>query len=507
MCLIGLDLGTTGVKAIAFDINGKLLASSYRDYPLIHPKSGWSELDPVNLYNNVEAVLAEVAGKLERPVKAIGISSQGQAVVPIDKDGKALYNIIVTFDGRTIPQYNWWRNNTKSNEIFAHTGLPLSSIYTVNKIMWHRQNNPDIYEKAWKFCCIQDYIVYLLSGVAAIDYSLAGRTMMLNPQKKDWDEKVLELANIDRNKLSTLVPSITVVGNVKNTIARRLGLPDNTPIIVGGHDQTCGALGAGVIHPGMAMNATGTVDALLVVLPKFTTNDVLLNNNYCCYPHSCNENYVSLAINPNGGLLLKWYKNTFCREEILSAQENGSDVYTDIINNSSDKISDIYVLPHFEGAGTPILDPESLGAIIGLRVSHTKREISRAVLDSIAYDMRQNIDAMEKSTGNIISEIRAIGGGAKTPKWLQIKADIFGKKIITLKVSESAAMGAAILAGIGIGEFSSFQEATDQMVKIDRVYIPNNEVKAEYNERFKEYTSIYPALKELNHRINRRSSN
>jgi xylulokinase len=504
VCFIGLDLGTTGVKAIAFDTNGKPLSSSYREYPLIHPQPGWSELDPVNLFNNVKTVLAEVSSELHTPLQAIGISSQGQAVVPIDRDGRTLYNIIVTFDGRTIPQYNWWLDNTIQKEIFLLTGLPLSSIYTVNKIMWHKKNNPDIYEKSWKFCCVQDYIIYLLSGETAIDHSLAGRTMMLNPQKKEWDEKILKLAGIANEKLSTPVSSTTVVGKIRGVIADELGLPQDVSLVVGGHDQTCGALGAGVIHPGMAMNATGTVDALLVVLPKFTTDNVLLNNNYCCYPHSCSEKYVSLALNPNGGLLLKWYKDTFCKEESLLAQEKGRDVYTDIINNSSDKISDIYILPHLEGAGTPILDPESLGAIVGLRVSHTKQDICRAVLESIAYDMRQNIHAME-STGNVISEIRAIGGGAKTPKWLQIKADIFGKKIVTLRIGESAAMGAAILAGVGMGEFSSYSEAIDQMIKIDREYLPNDRLQTEYGERFDEYTLIYPALQKLNQRISRRS--
>lgn len=504
MCLVGLDMGTTGVKALAFDIDGNQLAYSYREYQLIHPKLGWSELDPSEVLSCTKTVLIEMASKLTVPVDVISISSQGQAMLPIDKNGNALYNIIVTNDGRTIPQYNWWLENVDQKEAFKHTGLPFASMYTINKIMWHKQNNPEIYEKAWKFCCVQDFIIFMLCGETMMDYSLAGRTMMLNPQTKKWDERILELAGIDKNKLSTLVPSTTVAGMLRPTIAKELGLSIDTAIVVGGHDQACGAIGAGVTRPGMAMNALGTVDALVAVLPKFTLSDILLRNNYPCYPHAYNNQYISMAINPNGGLLLKWYKNTFCGDEKAYAEQHGLDIYDYIIEKATNKISDIYVLPHLEGTGTPISDPESTGAIVGLRLTSNKNDICRAVLDSLAYDMRQNILMME-STGNNINEIRTIGGGAKSQKWLQIRADIFQKKVVTLKVGEAASLGAAILGGIGIGAFKNEQEAVERMVKVNKVFEPNKSLKEQYEEHYLEYLTVYPSLKELSHKICRRN--
>ena len=446
----GLDLGTSGVKAAVFDEKGALLAFARRECDLIFPHTGWVELDAIDYWNKIKEVLKDVSEATNGTIQAVSISSQAQAVVPITKEGRPLNNIIVTMDNRTLKQYKFWKDNFNEWKLYQKTGNAFSTIYTLNKIMWYKENLPKLYENAWKFCCVLDYIGYLLTGEGPlIDYSVAGRSMMLSPNTLTWCEEVLDLAEISIEKLSTPVSSTTILGKTKKEVREECHLSKDCLVVVGGHDQACGAIGSGVYRAGMLMDACGTVDAMLTVLPKLELNQNMLKNNLPCYRHVTNKNYVTMAINTNGGLFFKWYKNTFYSYEAEVTNSRNYDIYTEIIQQCDEKPSNMYILPHIEGAGTPYNDPQSLGAIIGLKANYTKKEISRAVLDSLAYEMKINLLAIEESTEETVEEIRLIGGGAKTNKWLQIKADIFDKKITTLHTNEAASLGAAIIAAVG----------------------------------------------------------
>lgn len=503
----GLDLGTSGVKAAVFDPQGKQLAFARREVDLVMPQTGWSELEPENYLNKVYEVLQDVSEQCGGDIMSIAISSQAQAVVPIDRDAEALYNIIVTMDNRTYRQYQFWKDNYNEWEMYRHTGNGFSSIYTVNKIMWHKEKRPGIYQKAWKFCCVQDYVAFKLTGKGPyIDYSMAGRTMMLSLSEAGWDEEILQIAGIPKEMLSEPKASASIVGAVKKKIRDLTGLRADCQVILGGHDQACGALGSGVTKPGQLMDACGTVDAMVSILPGMTMEPAMLMNKLPCYRHVDGSNFITMAINTNGGLFLKWYKNTFYDEESQLCGKQNCDIYTHMIEGCANTPADIYVLPHLEGAGTPVNDPLSLGAIIGLRVSHTKKDITRAVLDSLGYEMKCNLMAIEQSTGQKIEEIRMIGGGAKTPKWLQIKADIFNRPITVLQTQESAALGAAIIGAVGIGYYDGFEQAVEYMVRTAGTYIPNPDMVKEYETRFTEYQTIYPELKPINHAISNRTS-
>ena len=501
----GLDLGTSGVKAAVFDGEGHQFAFARRECDLIFPHTGWAELNASDYWNKIKEVLREVSEKTDSNIQAISISSQAQAVVPITREGQPLYNIIVTMDSRTLKQYRFWKDNFDEWSLYQKTGNAFSTIYTLNKIMWYKENLPKIYENAWKFCCVPDYAGYLLTGEGPlIDYSVAGRSMMLSPSTLTWNDEILKIAGISKEKLSTPVPSITTLGNIKKEVCEECGLPKNCIVVVGGHDQACGAIGSGVYRPGMLMDACGTVDAMLTVLPKLELNQKMLKNNLPCYRHVTNKNYITMAINTNGGLFLKWYKNTFYSYETDICQREQRDIYTEIINQSSEQPSDIYILPHIEGAGTPYNDSQSLGAIIGLKANYTKKELSRAVLDSLAFEMKVNLLAVEESTEQPVEEIRLIGGGAKTKKWLQIKADVFGKKITTLHTNEAASLGAAIIAAVGTGYYKTIEEAAACMIHPREIFYPNLAMYRQYNDRFEEYKLIYKALTPLNHRISDR---
>jgi len=504
LCYIGLDAGTTGIKAIAFDMDGNILSSSYREYSLLIPHEGWSELDPQSMWRCAKEVLSDISQNVE--IRVITVSSQGQAVAPFDRNGKPLYNFISTVDSRTVREYQWWCEHYSESDMYYRTGLAFSPIYTANKIMWMRDNIPEIFAKVWKFLCVEDYLTFRLSGETVIDYSLAGRGMMLDARNLCWDEDILNSIGINKTQLSTLAKASTLIGGILPSVAQELNLNQSVRIVVGGHDQFCGTIGCGVIDSCQTMDATGTVEVLVTIVPNFPPHNELMKYHYSCSPHLKDNSYSIMSINQNGGILLKWYKNTFCEAETKYAEQQGLDPYTHIIDQSSDNIANLYVLPHLNGIETPTLDPFSAGAIVRLRASHKKADITRAVLDSIAYDMRQQIIALETVCPKI-SEIRAIGGGAKHPKLLQIKADVTQKTIVSMAVNEAASLGAAILGATGVGDFDSITEAVSKFVKTDATFFPDPKKCDAYNCTFAEYLHLYPALKKFNHDVTQRIRN
>ena len=501
MSLLGLDIGTTGCKAVAFDPEGGMLAHAYREYPLLHPQPGWSELDAENLWLKVKEIITEVNSRLASdPVDALSVSSQGEAVIPIDKTGRPLYNFSVSFDHRTVVQAEWWKKNMGAGEIFKITGIPLHAMHTINKIMWFKQCRPDIYEKSVKFLCVEDYINFKLTGEYTTDWSLAARTMAFDVVKNKWSTRILTKSGIEERLLPAAYRSGAPIGNISGGLTGELGFKKNVLVACGGHDQPCGALGSGIIKSGMAMNATGTSDVICPAFDKPILTASMLKNSYSCSPHVNPGQYVSIAFNLTGGLLLRWYKDVFCDKEKILAEKNNRDVNEIIIERASDNIRSLYFLPHFVGAGTPSLDSHSRGALVGLTIDTTKEDISKAVLDSVNYEARLNIEHMNRA-GCKIREMRAIGGGARSERWLQMKADTFGMPVSSMRISEAASLGAAMLAGIATGCFAGGQEAVDKMVKVKRVYEPDSGKKAQYREKYEEYVKIYPALKTFNHLI------
>jgi len=501
MSLMGIDVGTTGCKAAAFDLDGNMLALAYRDYPLVHPKPGWSELDAGNLWGNVEQVIRQVNSEVGHdPVEAVSVSCQGEAVVPISPRGEVLHDFIITFDHRTIPQAQWWEKSLGAQKIFSITGMPLHAMYTINKIMWLKDNRPDVFTKTAKFLCVEDFVNFRLTGEFATDWSLAGRTMAFDVVDKRWSPDMLGRAGVNVDLLPAAHPSGTVVGTVSDHRAEQLGFRKGVIVAAGGHDQPCGALGAGVVKAGMAMNATGTSDVICAVFDKPILTDAMLEGNYCCYSHVNPEQYVTIAFNLTGGLLFRWYRDVFCDKEKQIGQTEGKDPYEVIITRASETIRSLFFLPHFVGSGTPYLDSLSRGALVGLTIDTTKEDISRAVLDSTNYETKLDIEMLAQARC-VITELRAIGGGAKSERWLKMKADCFGLPISSMKVSEAAALGAAMLAGIARGRFKDAHQATQAMVRVERTFEPDPRNTRQYEDKFQQYKQLYPTLKRFNHLI------
>jgi len=502
MSLLGIDVGTTGAKAIVFGLDGAALGQGYREYPHIFPRPGWVEMDSDEVWSATQEAIAEAVSRAGRrdQVKALAVSSQGEGITPLAPDGKALANTIVSFDSRTTPQSQWWERQFGKRKLFEITGLPLSPMYSINKIMWWRDNQPQLFARAWKFLCYEDFTAFRLGAEPTIDYSLAGRTMAFDLRAQRWSDEILAAAGVEPERLAAVAPSGVLIGRVRDDVAQELGLPRGVAIVTGGHDQPCGALGSGVIEPRAAVDATGTVECITPAFSELKLSDAMLESNYSCYHHVVPGMYITLAFNFTGGSLLRWYRDTLGKQEREDAEAAGMDVYEMMIGLATRGPSPVMVLPHFALPATPWNDPHSKGVILGLTLATTKGDIIKALLDGVTLEMRLNLDYLEKA-GVVVERLRAIGGGAKSPTWLQLKADIFNRPVLSLSVSEAACLGAALLAGAAIGEYASLSEAVNLTIHITKTYEPDPHMVARYAERYEIYRQLYPALRELLHAL------
>jgi len=496
MSLMGLDIGTTGTKAVIFDLEGNILAAAYREYHLESPHPGWMQLNPSDVWSKVKAVVNEAVSAAKDPVKAVAISCLGEAVTPVDRDGNFLGPTIIGFETRNVEHAEKWMEKQDAWKIFRITGHSPSHIYSIMKLMWARDNQPEIFNKAWKYLCMEDLAIFKMGLTPTIDYTLAARTLAFDILNCRWSEEICDAAGIDISLLADVKPSGTIVGEIGEKASKELGLPRGCKVLTGGHDQPAGAAGAGIITDRIAIDATGTVECFVPAFREPVMSEVMFKNNFCCYHHVAPNLYVTLAFNFTGGSLLKWCRDTFAEEEKREAEKRGVDVYDVMIERMTDEPTDIFVVPHFTSTGTPYMDPMPTGAIIGLNLKTTKADIIKAVLEGITYEMKLNIELL-KSAGIEVDEFRAIGGGAKSERWLQLKADMFKARVVRLTVTEAACLGVAVRAGVAIGEYSSYDEAVKMVVKTDKVFEPNPERARIYDEKLEIYRKLYPALKSV----------
>jgi xylulokinase len=373
------------------------------------------------------------------------------------------------------------------------TGLPIHPMYTINKLMWLRENQPDLYNRTWKFMLFGDFVIYQLTGLPVIDSSLASRTMAMNVIDKRWEPTILEAAGIDPALLSNLASSGTVVGTVTGSIAASLGLDARTAVVTGGHDQACAALGAGIVLEGFAMDGIGTVECITPAFSRPIINERMFRHNFNCAPHVVHGMYLAYAFNFTGGSLLQWYKNSFGQAATSEAERRGISVY-DVLNEAAAASpTDLLVVPHFSGSGTPYMNPTSRGAIYGLTLETRPDQIYRALLEGINYEMMVNLECLNDA-GVRVNTLRAVGGGAQSDLWMQIKANIFGRKVETLHVGEAGTLGAAILAGTAIGIYSSYEAAASQLIRIKDEFFPDSRQTAIYREKYEQYKTFSSKL-------------
>jgi xylulokinase len=503
MSLMGVDIGTSGTKAVVFRENGDILATAYRAYEEIFPRPGWVEMDPNQMWKAVCDVIRQTSAEVATdPVKAIGCSVLGEAVTPVDKSHRPLYNTLPSVDARCKPQVEWWERTLGAEAIYAITGQPLHTSYSINKILWLRDEQPEIFEQTWKFLLWEDLFCCWLGLEPAIEYSLASRTMAFDIHKRAWSERMLETAKISPDRLARAVPAGERLGEIPASVATELGLPRGVVVTVTGHDVINGAFGAGVVENGQAVLTIGTTESIVVALDHPSLSREPRSGMFACYCHSAPQKYAALAYSTCSGNLLRWYRDRFAKSEVEEATRQKLNVYDLLTAKANLGHSGLLLLPHFIGSGTPYLDPESRGALIGLNLTTEPGDILAAILEGTTFELKVNIDSLTNA-GISIQEMRAVGGGAKSDRWLQLKADITGIPIVRLDVTESGCLGAAVQAGIAAGLYPSFQEALHRLVKLGTNFEPNQARGKNYDELYATYKDLYPKVKSLTEVLSR----
>ena len=501
MSLLGIDVGISGCKAVAFDLEGHALGQAFREYHLYQPQPGWMELDPAEVWAAVSDVVREAAAAAGADkVRALAISTHGESVVPVDAAGAPIYRFITAIDTRAVSQMRWWEEKVGAKRLFDITGMPPHPMYTANKLMWLRAYDPAVFNAATRFLCMADFLFTRMGLPPTMDHSLASRTMLQDIRTRAWDPELLRLAGLDAERLSATVPSGTLLGEIAPQIAADLGLAAGAVAVTGGHDHCCGSLGVGATREGMVMDSTGTVECITATMQKLVLDDNLLRSNLPVEPHTVAGMYLVLGWSSVGGALLKWYRDTFARAEVAEAERSGRSAYDVILAEAVEGPSPVLILPHFVGSGTPELDPLSKGAILGLTLSTTRGQIVKAIIDSVTYEIKLSFDAME-AAGLAINEIRAMGGGTKSTLWLQTKADILGRPVKAMDVSEAPCLGCALLAGVATGAYASTAEAVARAVRVNRTYEPNPALHDQYAEKAALFAEVYPTLKGLNRKL------
>ena len=496
MSILGLDIGTTGCKAIIFQESGRILGKTAREYSIQTPKPGWAEQDGEQVLQSAFDCIREAAAQAKNdPPTAMAISCQGEAVAPVDQQGRALRPFMLGMDTRTTAENRWLAETFGGQFLFEQTGMPMHTVNTLPKLLWLLKNEPQLRQAADQFLLYEDFIIRRLCGRAFISPCLASRTQMFDLRAGSWLAPVLEKCRIEEKRLATVAPESGEVGVILPQVAEELGLPRGLKIFSGGHDQACAALGAGVIEPGAAMVSTGTAEVVEVVMGTPVLADELRTGGISVYRHVVPGRFVAMTLNHSGGLSLRWFRDILGTEEIRRAQREGGDAYDLLLSDAPAEPTDLFVLPHFSGSGTPTLDTASRAAFVGMTFRTTKAEIAKALLEGLTFELRTNIDLLRRA-GVAIDALYAVGGGAKSDLWLQLKANICNTKIRRPRVTEAACLGAAILAGVGSGVYRDFYAALE-MVTIEQVLRPEPHVAQQYERHYQHYKQLYLQLKPL----------
>jgi len=499
MNLLGLDIGTTGCKAILFDADGTLLAKASREYTVDFPQPQWVEQDLEEVWRLAqEAIREAIAAVRVTEIAAIGLSVHGEAVTPVDERGYPLRPTILGMDTRTGPQNDWLRQRFGGEVLFQRTGMPIHTINTLPKLLWIKEHEPEIWKRTSKFLLVEDFLIQKMTGQAVVSQCLASRTQLFNLNQGKWDDEILSALELDAARLSQVQSSGTVVGSLSPELTTVFGLTRPPSVVTGGHDQACGALGAGLTTPGLASVSTGTAEVVEVALPSPIVSQPLYEGNISVYNHVVPGLFLAMTLNHSGGMSLRWFRDGFCEPQMYRSAQDNTDAYDLMLAGASADPTGLLVLPHFSGSGTPTFDTSSKAAILGLTYATTRADIAKAILEGLTYELRLNLDLLNAG-GVQIDVLRAIGGGAKSPLWLQLKADITGIPVVTPKITEAAGFGAALLAGVGVGIFPSAAEAADRFLQLTDEYYPDPARHAAYNHQFELYRLVYPAVAPITH--------
>lgn len=491
--VIGVDLGTSAVKILLVNQNGEVAGEVSKSYPLIIEKSGYSEQNPEEWVEKTTAGLKELIAQFDGDVNDIeGISFSGQmhGLVLLDKENQVLRNAILWNDTRTTKQCEKIYETFGKEKLLEVTKNPALEGFTLPKILWVKENEPQIFERSNLFMLPKDYLRYRITGAIHMEYSDAAGTLMLDVAKREWSQEVLEAFGLVPEFCPPLVESHDFVGTVIPEFAEVTGLSKATKVFAGGADNACGAIGSGILSEGKTLCSIGTSG---VVLSYEERNDLDFEGKVHYFNHGEENTYYTMGVTLAAGYSLSWFKDTFAKEEAFDQFLEGVDQVPAGSNG-------LLFTPYIVGERTPHADSNIRGSFIGIDTAHERKHFARAVLEGITFSLNESIEIFRNS-GKTIDTIISIGGGAKNETWLQMQADIFNAKIEKLTSEQGPGMGAAMLAAYGSGWFESLKECADTFLQTSKTYEPIPENVEAYQKLFAIYQQVYTQTKALNEQL------
>ncbi|HEX9029582.1 MAG TPA: FGGY family carbohydrate kinase [Anaerolineales bacterium] len=491
---LGLDVGTTNCKAVAVDQQGQVVATTSAPTPT-RPSSegGLIEYDAETLWAVCARLLRQVMDALGdgQQVAGLAVASMGESGVFVDASGTPLTPIPTWYDHRTTPWTAWWRERLTETEIYNISGLPLDYLYSANKMLWQRENTPQVFSRACSYLCIADWITYCLTGQLTTSYSMASRTMLFDIHKRNWSETMLSLAGLSPTLMPPAFPAGAPAGKVNRMAERATGLPAGVPVFTGGHDHICAAVAAGAIEPGIVLDSAGTAEALMLTLDGPVTGEKMAASGLCCGCHSAKDRYYLLGGLMGGGVLA-WVSRLLTGDDapqtITRLMEEAA--------STSTGANGVSFLPYLDGSGPPDRDPEAWGAWLGLGLKHTRADLVRAAVEGTSYGIRNLLEIAQTWTGVTVNELRCVGGGTRNAFWQQVKADVIGLPVDTPRVTDVTAQGAALLAAVGAGAYHTTAEAAEAAYRSNVRYEVNPERQAFYEAAYRQgFQASYRAHK------------
>jgi len=494
--ILAIDLGTTALKCALYDPSGNVIAKATEEYHLITPTALSVEMDVETYWAAFKTAVRRILKDSKvnpDDIRALGISAQGETLILVDKDGKPIRRAIVWLDNRAQDEATQLAEKFGNQAAYAITGqVSFVPTWPASKVLWLRHHEPHVMDRTDKFLLIEDYFLHRLTGEYVCEGSLVTSTCYWNFNTRQWWPEMLDVLGIQAKQLPRYCESGEPIGKLRVEIAEELGLSRNTVACTGALDQACGAIGVGNIKPGIFSENTGAALAICSTVKQATLDP---QHQMPCHYHGLPGLYM-LHTFTSGGIVLRWFRDEFAQQEMSDAEANGTDAY-DLLGMQAAQVlpgcEGLVMLPHLQGAMAPEANPLAKGVFYGFTLRHGRNHFVRAIMEAVSYIVRRNIEVIERM-GVAVSEVRSLGGGARSRIWKQIEADITGRIVLTTLNEEAATLGAAILAGKAVGMFESVEEAAEQMVHIKERFEPTPANALVYNEAFKTYVQLYEAL-------------
>ncbi|MCX7841456.1 MAG: xylulokinase [Clostridia bacterium] len=496
--LLGIDIGTSGTKTVLFDEAGNTVASALAEYPLYQPYIGWAEQDPEDWWNATVITVKEVLYKSAvnpKEVKGIGLSGQMHGAVLLDKDNNVLRKAIIWCDQRSAAECEQITSIIGRERLVEITANPALTGFTASKVMWVKNNEPSVFEKIKKILLPKDYIRFKLTGEYATEVSDASGMQFMDIPKRQWSSEVLGKLGISIDMLGKMHESQDVTGAVTRNVAEVTGLAEGTPVVGGAGDQAAGAVGNGIVKPGVISSTIGTSGVVFAYSQNVSIDPLGRVHTFC---HALPNTWHIMGVTQGAGLSLKWFRDNFCIEEKRTAELMKIDPYI-LMDQEAEKVdagcNGLIYLPYMMGERTPHLDPDAKGVFFGLSAKHEKQDMIRSVMEGVVYSLRDCLEII-KEMGVDVTEVRASGGGGKSKLWRQMQADVFGTEITTINSSEGPALGVALLAGVGAGVYDSVPQACEAVIKVKTRQSADMALNAKYSRFYAIYRQLYKSLKQ-----------